>query len=196
MPDAPGKAMTPGQRALAERYLPFARSLARPMRRAWPAEYQEFESAALAGLVDAALSFEAERGVKFATYARWRIRGALLEAQREKVRSTFAFGEGDLPWPVNPALPGNHLGFLLASRPEELPGIPLERRELLESWLGKLPARQAEVCRLIYFEGKTQGEAADAVGVSKSRVSYLHTEALDRMRQMADYRGLSFEECA
>ncbi len=65
------------QQGLAVRYLPMARALAKPLKRTWPSESDEFESAACLALVEAAQSFDETRNVKFATFARYRIWGAL-----------------------------------------------------------------------------------------------------------------------
>lgn len=65
--------LTVEQQELAKSYLPMARSLAKPLKKAWPAEKEEFESAALLALVEAAQSFDPSRNVKFATFARYRI---------------------------------------------------------------------------------------------------------------------------
>ena len=52
-----------------------AKSLAKPLKKNWPVEGEEFESAALMALVEAAQSFDPARNVKFATFARYRIWG-------------------------------------------------------------------------------------------------------------------------
>ncbi len=67
--------LTAAQQELAERYLPLAKSLAKPLKLAWMSEAAEFDSAACMALVEAAQSFDPSRNVKFATFARYRIRG-------------------------------------------------------------------------------------------------------------------------
>ena len=69
--------MSTEQQRLVIRYLPMARALAKPLKATWPGEGDEFESAACLALVEAAQSFDASRNVKFATFARYRIMGAL-----------------------------------------------------------------------------------------------------------------------
>src|SRR2546429_415660 len=72
----PGKRrdpLTAQQQSLAEKYLPMAKALAKPLKTSWPLESEEFESAALLALVEAAQSFDPTRNVKFATFARYRI---------------------------------------------------------------------------------------------------------------------------
>ena len=45
-------------------------------------ERDEFESAACLALVEAARSFDPTRNIRFATFARFRIRGALVDVGR------------------------------------------------------------------------------------------------------------------
>jgi RNA polymerase sigma-B factor len=57
-----------------------------------------------------------------------------------------------------------------------------ERRELLRLGLESLPGREREILRLRFFEGLTQREIADRVGISQMHVSRLIRRSLDRIR--------------
>ncbi len=57
-------------------------------------------------------------------------------------------------------------------------GRDLEAIDEVEGWLRKLPPRHAAACREIYLRGKTQHEAARALGLSQSRLSFMHREAM------------------
>ena len=57
-----------------------------------------------------------------------------------------------------------------------------ERREKLEQLLKQLPAKAQELIRLRFFEGKTQMEVAEMVGISQAQVSRLEKNALRVMR--------------
>jgi hypothetical protein len=83
--------LTPAQQALARKYIPLARKLARPLAAWWPNDGDEYRSAALLALVEAAQSFDPSRNVKFATFARFRIWGALRDTQRRLIASGFRF---------------------------------------------------------------------------------------------------------
>ncbi len=48
----------------------------------------------------------------------------------------------------------------------------------MEDWLSRLPRAQATACRLIYIDGKSQEEAAEVVGCSRSNLSRLHQNAI------------------
>src|SRR5690349_18923074 len=74
--------LTAAQQELALRFLPLARSLARPFKMSWPSLRDDFESAACLALVESAEAFEPERNIKFITFARHRIWGALRDVQR------------------------------------------------------------------------------------------------------------------
>ncbi|RKY63245.1 MAG: RNA polymerase sigma factor WhiG, partial [Candidatus Latescibacterota bacterium] len=69
--------------------------------------------------------------------------------------------------------------------PGEDPSESAERREmeeLLMEAIRSLPERHREVIVLYYYEGLTLKEIGEVLGVSDSRVSQLHSEALLRLR--------------
>lgn len=81
------KRRTPKLRnALVEHYLPLARSIARHYAERVPAtvSVDELESDAMLGLIDAVEKFDPARGFRFSTYATTRIRGAVLDAIRDR----------------------------------------------------------------------------------------------------------------
>jgi len=54
----------------------------------------------------------------------------------------------------------------------------------LRQALGKLDKRELSIIRLRYFDGKTQMEVADSIGISQAQVSRLEKSALERMKKM------------
>ena len=70
---------------LVERYMPLVHKVAEIMaRRLWPrVSMEELASAGYEGLIAAVASFDLKRGVKFETYCRQRIVGAIRDWQRE-----------------------------------------------------------------------------------------------------------------
>lgn len=185
--DATAFAVKPGRRSpltgeqqdLAARYVPMAKSLAKPLKKAWPAEGEEFESAALFALVEAAQSFDPSRNVKFATFARYRIWGALRDVQRGLITAGWRGDLQNAPSVSSLTCDAEEHGTVVNSQPDRPIGQETEAVEFVETCLRRLPTKHAAACREIYLNGKTQGEAADAVGCSKSRLSYLHKEALE-----------------
>lgn len=67
-------------------------------------------------------------------------------------------------------------------------GRPLDREpgdgELLDRCLHRLPKKMARVMGLIYLSHFSQAEVAAIIGVSKSRVSQIHSQAIQRLRSL------------
>jgi RNA polymerase sigma factor (sigma-70 family) len=170
---------------LAAAYMPLARSLSRRLKAMLPWAWEEFESAACMALVEAAESFDLGRNVKFATFARRRISGALLDTQRKLLeggrRCHFVTAGKTEFSPRNTFEEGG--AQILGIKPEPPVGLELERRDLVEAWLNRLPRKHAATCRQLYLEGLTQTEAAERLGYSQSRLSSMHQEALEMLRE-------------
>jgi len=169
--------LTHEQRDLVTRYMPLARALARQAA-ADRSSLDEFEAEAYAALVDAARSFDPDRGVHFAVHARIRIRGALRDYRRFLFHAGWR-GEPEMA-PVFERLnfADAPCGQFIGMAPEAEVGQAGELHEAVESVIRRLPRAQAAACRLIYIEGKSGDETASALGLSAGYVSRLHGEAL------------------
>jgi RNA polymerase sigma factor for flagellar operon FliA len=210
--------LTTSQQELAALYTPFARSIANAFssrcRNHSPSMRDEYVSVAMMTLTECAESFDPARGVKFATWAATRIRYALIDRRREMVPLGFRGRGGLQPWVygfieaedielgthflggswVNPedryvrdaSLYGGTLGRPRTPTRAEID----ESREVVEELCRYLPAKHARVVRLIYKEGMTQAQAANAIGQSRSRVSALHAEAIEILRVVLESRNL------
>ncbi len=178
---APRSPLTPEKQTLAAEYLPMARRMTRPLKDAYPCYRDEFESAACMALVEAAESFDPGRNVRFSTFARLRISGALRDVQRRQAAYGWRGNASNAP-PVH-SLPDDaeERGRVLVATPEPPVDDRLERSDALERHLKRLPARHAAACREIYLHGRTQAEAARNLGLSQTRVANLHRESLDRL---------------
>jgi RNA polymerase sigma factor (sigma-70 family) len=175
--------LTDEQRALATRYLPMASALAKRMDGLLPGQNDELESTAYLALVEAAQMFDPSISVNFATYARYRIRGALRDLRRLMV---CACSRGDAAgFPVFQRLGSNveKYGEVIGIKPDRPVGTDIEATDAAEDWLSRLPRRHAAACRLIYIGGKSQDEAAAVVGCSKSYLSRLHRQAITWLLQ-------------
>lgn len=170
--------LTEAQRALAADYVPLARALSKPLKAALPEARDEFESAALLALVEAAESFDPDRGIRFSTFARHRIRGALRDVQRSLVVSGWRDDASNAPCVGHLVPELEQHGRVLGIQPDAPVGEDLEQTEAIERWLRRLPPKHAAACRQIYLHGKSQGEAARTLGCSQSRLSYMHREAM------------------
>jgi RNA polymerase sigma factor (sigma-70 family) len=179
-PDRAKRPLTEEQQELATRYLPLARALAGRMRYAWPGALDEFESAALLALVEAAQAFDTARGVNFATFAHYRIRGALRDLRRELYSRG---GRGDV---ANPQFhkfsrlesESEALGRVIGAEPDEPIGTEMENLDTIENWIRQLPRTHSLAFRHIYLDGKTKEETARLVGCSKAYLTRLHQEAI------------------
>ena len=152
------------------------------------------------GLIEAARSWDASKGVSFRSYAWARVRGAMLDAERG--------GEGVLvrvPRPAwermsdeeryrsQPNLRFRALrkvhdprgqsspdrDFTPASHVEE-PELDLEAVSLAVERIG---GTAAAVLRLYYWDGLTMAETGRRLGLSESRVSQIHTREIERLKE-------------
>jgi RNA polymerase sigma factor for flagellar operon FliA len=57
-----------------------------------------------------------------------------------------------------------------------------ERRAQVNAAIGRLPPRQRQILQMYYEEGQTLRQIADAFGVTESRISQIHSEAIGRLR--------------
>lgn len=174
--------LTPEQQGLAARYVPLAMSLARPLKKKWPRQRDELESAALMGLVQAARTFDPAFNVKFATFARYRICGALREAMRFTVALGFRKDFKDAPTvtdfrDLGPDFEPDGCSFCAAT--DGPVGWKLESVDTVEGWLRRLPREHATICRQIYLNGRTKDEAARHLGVAKYIVTRVHAQAIE-----------------
>ena len=69
----------------------------------------------------------------------------------------------------------------------------VEQRQTLRSGLAHLPAREREILRLRFYEGLTQREIADRVGVSQMHVSRLIRRSIESLRKRAGRRPSSVQ---
>lgn len=176
--------LTPPQQRLARQYMPMARKLARPAKDRWPSLRDEFDSVAYLALVEAAQSFDPERGVKFATFARHRILGALSDASRKWAADR---ARRRLQLDLDPALLVRRVSWrgvwvvgLFHTPPAD---EAIERGEEVQAWLRRLPPRYAEAIRALYIHGLTQVQAAQQLGCSQARLSDMRRDALAMLHE-------------
>jgi RNA polymerase sigma factor (sigma-70 family) len=165
--------LSPDRQELVESYMGMAQKLMQTHLKQWPWARDDLQSAAYMALVEAAATFDPARGVKFATFARWRIIGAMRDVGRNWVRAQSAAGR------LREELECGNLrghfvdghGLVLGIEPHPEVGSELERAELIERWARRLPPIYAAAFREIYIRGKTQLEAGRVLGLSQARMS-------------------------
>lgn len=174
--------LTDAQRALAERYIPLARKLVKPIKAMYPTRRDEFESAACLGLIQAAREFDPARGAGFATFARTHIRWAVAEVCRTSPIDGKRNDRRVFPTVVtfNPYHP-QHGEKLVDDAPP--PARDIDAIDFVERLFRQLPRRHAQACRLYFIAGKSQSGAARTMGCSQSEVTRLIRASL---RLLAD----------
>lgn len=179
-PDRSRRPLTVEQQRLATRYLPMAKSMAMRVARDWATAADDFEAAACLALVEAVQSFDASRECNFATYARPHILGALYDLRREFYMSGCRIRRSCTRIPefvgLGRDLEENHR--IIDSGPAEAFEMAVDSRDLVESWIKRLPSKHAEVIRQIYLDGQSLQVTAQRFGCSPSLMSRLHREAL------------------
>ena len=183
------KPLTEAQRDQAGKFLPLARALARPLKDMFPQWKDEFESAACLALVEAARSFDPGRNIQFATFARFRIRGALVDVGRMMGISGFEHEPDEAPGVVTLTPYNEEHGQVLIANAAPAVGSEMEDIDSVEHMLRKLPKKHATVCRMQYVYGKTQSEIAAILGCSQAEITRLHMKSLEFLSEPYDSDG-------
>ena len=149
----------------------------------------EMFSAGMEGLMKASRSYDPSRGAVFKTYAYHRIRGAILDEVRRldflprSVRDK-ARKEGTQA-PAVVGLPTDEDGHesLAAADPEDSAVEQADLRERLAAEIARLPEKLRLVMTLYYGEEMKMRAIGDRLGLTESRVSQLHSNAVARLRR-------------
>ena len=178
--------MTEPQRELATQYMPMARTLAREAM-GGTMSIEELEAEAYAALVDAARTFDPDRGVNFAVHARTRIVGAIRDYRRFLFHASWKGDAHESPVFQRQSTTDEICGRVLGKERHTPAVQEFDTHEAVDSVIRLLPDSHAVACRLIYIEGKSQDEAAEILGYSKGYFSRLHSDAISRLS--SKYRG-------
>jgi RNA polymerase sigma factor for flagellar operon FliA len=228
------RSATPPDEAIRA-HLPLVRRVVQRLavRKPPQVELDELVSWGIEGLLDAFRKYDASKQAAFATYAQFRIRGAILDrlrgmdwvsrSVRQKatlLEKTYRRLEGTLGRPASEeeaaealgmSLPELHallseVGQMTLFSLEDLgvgPGqeriqlekllegegsdpvhaiLSRERVDLVSNAIRALPDKERTVIALYYHEGITMKEVGAVLGLTESRVSQLHAQALLRLR--------------
>jgi len=142
--------------------------------------------------------YDSSKQVPFGAYARRRIAGAVTDSLRRNdhlsraARAKLkASGLEDHTAPV-PLLDPNLLPG--TSMCPDQDAASTVARLMLRAAIATLPPRLRVVLDARYHRGKTVGEIGSHLGVSVSRVSQLHRQALRDLRRYFDLRGQEMED--
>ena len=177
-------------------------------------EYDDLVGYGVFGLIDAIDKYDAGKDVKFETYASLRIRGSILDQIRRMDSATDELlceeleisSDELMVWQSQlnitnlmslnefmeqgsePAM--DTVGNSHFIQPEDEVSQE-ELKEKLSEALSLLTEKERKVILLYYYEELTLKEISAIMEVSESRVSQLHTKALNKMRtKLGTYMGI------
>lgn len=194
-------------------------------------EYDDLVGYGMFGLIDAVDKFDYSKGVKFETYASFRIRGAILDEIRKmdwvprtlrqkqrKIEAAFSKIEAEYgrvatdeevakeleisvkeyeQWlsqtnvsnlfSLDEYMEQGSEGKVESSLSSEYdtPEVIVEKKELKDTLINALETlteKEKKVIMLYYYEELTLKEISNILEVSESRISQLHTKALQKMK--------------
>lgn len=174
--------LTRAQQQLAEDYLPYARKIVKPYKELFPSMRDELESAIVFALVEAAQAFKPERGIKFMTFARHRIFGAIIDTQRKEKPHGYRNKKGNIPHLSQIDVSHEEDGMMLYSEDPPI-GNEIESYEEVIQILKQLPKKHGAACREIYLNDCTHAETGRRMGLSQPRVTAIHNQSLKMLRE-------------
>jgi len=203
----PGNSIDPEERErLLADHLPQVRYIAQRIHDRLPGQVplEDLVHAGIVGLIDAVDRFDPSKNVQLGTYAKFRIRGAILDCLRDtdwsprslrkRARAIEEFQR------LLGELHGLSLGSLDAARDGESPEetqayrpngpdedpfflcLQGEFKNLLAEAMDILEEKEKQVVALYYYEELTMKEVGAALGIGESRVSQIHSLAITRLR--------------
>jgi RNA polymerase sigma factor for flagellar operon FliA len=224
------------ENALVEKYLPLVAAIMGRLAMTLPdhVDHDDLYSAGLVGLLQAMRNFDPACGTSFETYARVRVRGAMLDELRRmdwvprtvhekarKVKDMMSQLEQQMGQAPTEAQMANALGIspkeyeallnevrpaafvcldaagatdesdggalheVIADLTEESPVEKVSQNELkalIFARLKELPEMQRKVLALYYIEDMHLREIAEVFGLTESRISQIHSQAILSIR--------------
>lgn len=130
------------------------------------------------GLIEAVERFDHERGVRFSTFATYRIRGRVLNSLRRDRQQAYSLeeGSGDLSLAARLADPASEA----ALQSVEDAATAAQMRRALET----LPDRERAILRATYVDAREPRNVAAELRISLSHFYRLQKQAIDRMRRV------------
>jgi RNA polymerase sigma factor for flagellar operon FliA len=184
-----------------QRHMPLVKQVVARFLRRLPANVlrDDLVAAGVFGLIDSLRKNGGDQGPTFESYARIRIRGAILDELRAQDwlprRARWAAagktaGAEDVA-PISiiglEDLVGGERTLEVADETLEDACTMLEkgheRRQLAEA-IAQLPERERTIVQMHYFQGARFKEIGALLGVSEPRVSQLHTRAMGQLKKL------------
>jgi RNA polymerase sigma factor FliA len=121
--------------------------------------------------------YDPTRGAQLQTFANRRVFGSFVDAARKCTTWSRSRREEREVTTADEAMPEQ---VLEASQPASVIGAEFAAR--VRRALARLPARERRVMTLYYYGDATMKQIGTELGVRESRVSQLHTRAIQRLR--------------
>lgn len=208
----PGRGKKPGQPRLAaspkapeiatrvREGLTLVRSIAAKVTALHPIEKNDAIAFGNVGLLQAARSFRAGKGVPFAAWAAIRVRGAIFDGLRSTGRIPIALCDRSGGVAMREKRVSRHLAGMVTARERGLVAsgedarddrtpspeqslLDDEQRRKLKRAIARLSPVERSIVEEHYFGGETLADASHGAGVSKSWGSRLHAQALRQLRR-------------
>jgi RNA polymerase sigma factor for flagellar operon FliA len=175
--------------ALVVHYVPLVRVVAARTKSHTVAEFDDLVGVGMLALIRAIERYDPTLGVAFSTFARWPLRGAMLDTTRRRSRRERPGAQIvslDAPiattedWYHDPADPG--------PGPADVLDGDDRWRELAEL-VNRLEPRLRFLVAMVDIEGRSQAETAAMLGLDPTWVCQLHSRAMRKLQTMAGTVG-------
>jgi RNA polymerase sigma factor (sigma-70 family) len=151
----------------------------------------DLESLGYIGLVQAAQTFDPERGAQFSTYAyrciENQISGALTRARNRQVQcislDVLIGEEEDTPMEEQIFSKSSEYQDQAMKLDAQTTVIDQESHEALQEAVAKLPSPHDLIIKRMYFDGQALSDVARELRLSSQRVQFLHSRALRMLRR-------------
>jgi len=131
------------------------------------------------GLIEAVERFDHSRGIRFSTFATYRIRGCVLNALRRLRPREFSLDterQGEATLAATLSDPNTEAALLSV----EDDALFVQVRDAID----RLPARQRAILRATYLEARQPRSVASELRISLSHFYRLHKDAVEGLRRL------------
>jgi RNA polymerase sigma factor (sigma-70 family) len=159
-------------------------------------DFDDLLQAARLGILQALRTYDATLGSSFRTHAYnhaiYSIQ-ELLQKDTGVIHIPYKIGRNDsIEKPVRAELPEHWEDFMISNNDETITAS--EGRVVLDELLGSLTKRQREVVTLVYCQQYTYDEVAEELSISKPTAFATSQRALEKLRAVAEKRGLQLTD--
>jgi RNA polymerase sigma factor for flagellar operon FliA len=151
-------------------------------------EVADLVQAGNVGLLQAARNFEPDRGAPLAGYAKFRIRGEMLDVVRRNAESARMINNSCEASEVATESNGQSANSHQSSPQSSY--VRRQRAQIIGEEITRLPPRYRTVVRLRYSGEMTLRQIGAALSVNESRACQIHQNALNLLKRALGRRGV------